>query len=393
MATQSKLSRRSFLQAGGVVLVGLVGGGVFRAEQRGVFRVSQGPAYQPWLTWQNDMNNGPLSLVRAAILAANPHNSQPWLFRVSTSQIDIYADTRRQIGVIDPFLREMYTGLGCALENLLLAAGVEGYTATTTYMPDPNDPTYAARISLAQGAPTANPLYEMIPKRRTNRMAYDINRPVPAELIARLDALNTDPDVRVLWVQDAEQRAQIGSHIVAATEALNADEEQSLASFGWWRGSWDLLQANADGLTPDASQPATFAQLIKMLPDADRATSDAAFLDQTRTRHVATAMGYGFIAVRDQMDNALRLRGGQLWQRIHLQATIDGLGMQPMNQMAERADREAQLSLEPTFTNVLAAIIDDPAFHTLMPFRYGYPAELPSAPGPRRAVEQVLIEA
>ncbi len=73
-------------------------------------------------------DQGPVNLVRAAILAANPHNSQPWLFHVTRTQIDLYADLQRNIGTVDPFLREMHLGLGCALENLLVAAPANGYT-------------------------------------------------------------------------------------------------------------------------------------------------------------------------------------------------------------------------------------------------------------------------
>lgn len=394
MTEQRKLSRRTFLRAGGALLIGVTGGGVFRAAQQGVFSVGQGAAYEPWTTWRADMNSGALSLVRAAILASNPHNSQPWLFRVTDTQIDVFVDTTRQIGAIDPFLREMYTGVGCALENMMLAAEAEGYQTELTYMPDANDRTHAARVVLTTGAVTgsgASPLYEAIPRRRTNRMAYDTSRAVEQTVLDRLSGLNTDTEVRVIWITDPQARQQVGEQIIAATEALNADEEQSIDSHVWWRGNWQLLQERRDGLTPDASQLPAFSALIKMLPDSDRATSDAAFLDQTRTRHVATAMGYGLICVRDHMDNALRLRGGRIWQRIHLQATIDGLAMQPLNQIPERADREAQLNLEPRFTNVLADLVGDPNFRVLMPFRFGYPTQQPAAPAPRRGVDQVMV--
>src|ERR1051326_1539782 len=82
---------------------------------------------------------GPLDLVRAAILAANPHNSQPWLFHVTQTQIDLFADRRRNLGTVDPFLREMHIGLGCALENLLLAAAANGYSTQVTFLPDSFD--------------------------------------------------------------------------------------------------------------------------------------------------------------------------------------------------------------------------------------------------------------
>jgi hypothetical protein len=87
-----------------------------------------------------------------AILATNPHNSQPWLFRISNSMTDLYADPQRQIGVIDPFRREMYIGLDCALENMTLAAAVEGYAADVQLLPNPADATHAARLTLTLAA-------------------------------------------------------------------------------------------------------------------------------------------------------------------------------------------------------------------------------------------------
>ena len=129
------MDRRSFLKGAGVVTVAVVGGVVLRAYDQGVFSVGEGPAYEPWKDWRTDSQSGPLALVRAAILAASPHNTQPWLFKITNSSIELYLDPKRNVGALDPYLREEHIGMGCALQNLLLAAAANGYQATVTTFP------------------------------------------------------------------------------------------------------------------------------------------------------------------------------------------------------------------------------------------------------------------
>jgi hypothetical protein len=119
---------------------------------------------------------GALLLVRAAILAASPHNTQPRLFKVSDSSIELYIDTQRNVGALDPYLREEHIGMGCALENLLLAAAASGYSPTVTLFPgklgpilSQSKPKLLARVELALGKQYESELYQAIPHRHTNR--------------------------------------------------------------------------------------------------------------------------------------------------------------------------------------------------------------------------------
>ena len=104
-----------------------------RAWDQGLPSEERGPAYEPWTAWRAEAGEGPLALVRLAILAANPHNIQPWRFRVAPGRVDLYEDAGRGIGTIDPYRREVHVGLGCALGNLLLAARGGGYRGRSAW--------------------------------------------------------------------------------------------------------------------------------------------------------------------------------------------------------------------------------------------------------------------
>ena len=385
-------TRRRVLQIAGATVV-LAGGGLaWRAFDQGVFSAGTGAAYDPWKNWDARPPAGLLHLVHAAILAANPHNSQPWMFKVTEDSIDVYADTRRHIGAIDPYLREMTMGVGCALENLLIAAAHDGYATTVTFQPDPGNPAHAARVSLARATPAPSDLYAAIPKRHTNRGAYDVGRTLPPELPAQVSALGTDlPDVRVLWFSTTQERKRIGDLIVAASEAIVADREQSADSARWFRTSWQQLQGLRDGITLDAQcLPPLVNAAAKILPPLSQQSADKAWLQATRERHVATAAAFGLIVVPDARDGAMRIRGGRLWQRLHLWATGKGLAAQPLNQMSERADREQELGIEPRFGNTLRELVGHARMQALMFFRIGYPT-VEAMPSPRRDLQSVLL--
>jgi len=89
-------------------------------------------------------------------------------------------------------------------------------------------------------------------------------------------------------------------------------------------------------------------------------------------------------------DTRQRLQGGMLWQRMHLWAQTQGIAMQPLNQMPERADRERSASLPPRFQRVLADLVGDASWQALMPFRLGHPT-MPALRSPRRALADVLV--
>lgn len=382
-------SRRGFLGWAGGITVAVIGGGVWRAWDQGVFSVGQGPAYEPWRNWRSEATDGFLGMVKAAILAANAHNMQSWKFRITDSHIDLLADLSRNDGTADPFYREIYIGLGCALENLLLSAMAQGYTYDLTLFPQA-DSTHVARVALKSGQVERSALYEAIPLRHTNRAAFDTSRIVETRVLQALDQLNTDESsIRNFWFSSPEQRKPVADLTVQATEAFIADAEQSRDSNAWFRHDWDELQIKRDGLTIDAGGTSAFmAAIAKILPPPSTKQSDSFWLNSTKTQ-VQTAAAFGILAATGY--NKLDwVKVGRLWQRMHLWATNEGLVMQPLNQMSERSDREVQLGIEPVFGKALEGLLANSYWKATMPFRIGYPTRKAN-PSPRRAVQDVVL--
>ena len=387
---KGRVTRGTFLKGAGAALVLVAGGGAWRAEERDVFGPGEGPAFEPWKAWRAEGEAGPLALVSAAILASNAHNTQPWLFRVGGPRIDLFSDDKRDIGAVDPFSREMHVGLGCALENLLLAARAGGYEYHLTPTPDRSNPAFVARVDLSKGEKEVSPLYEAIPERHTNRYAYDTSRPVPGATLEALSALNEDGSgVGISWFATGAERREVGGLLVRAAREITSDEDQSYDNGErWFRQGEDAIREHRDGLTLDTMGISGLALLTAKLLPAPSVRSSNEFWLRSLERQTSTAGAFGVLTVRDYEDTAQRLVAGRLWQRIHLWIARAGLVAQPMNQLHERADREVQLGIEPVFGDALEGLLGDPAQRGIFTFRLGYPIQH-ARPSPRRTVEDV----
>ena len=393
------MQRRSFLKGAGVITIVAVGGVAWRACDEGVFSVGEGPAYEPWKDWRN-ANGTPLALVHAAILAASPHNTQPWLFKVSNSAIELHIDTRRNVGALDPYLREEHIGIGCALENLLLAAPANGFTANATLEPGKLEPIPAepgpqllARVELTPwGQSAPGELYNAIPHRHTNRGPYDPHKPIPSDFLRALAGLpGDDPEVKIfLFTADADRR-KIAEFSFAANNEIYSDPKVQQATRPWVRTKWSSVQKHRDGLTIDAfGLPPVAGAIAKIIP--------LRWLDWLGNHSAAhgyvnlmlSAPVIGFIAVRDRYDREQALKVGRIWQRAHLLATASGLAARPCNELVEMVDHERAQGKPATRVAMLNEITGDPTWQPTFVFYAGHPM-IGANPSPRRSVETVTL--
>src|SRR3989344_3178557 len=155
--------------------------------------------YDPWLIKIEDYpQEGSFKdqlkfLIGFGILAPSGHNSQPWQFRISSNQIDVFVDSNRSLTRSDPEKRQLLISIGCAIENILIAADFYGNKVEIEYFPNSDDkiPIVALKFFDRNFKMGDNRLISSILKRATNRKPFE-NKPIEPNILTLLESLNTE---------------------------------------------------------------------------------------------------------------------------------------------------------------------------------------------------------
>lgn len=314
---------------------------------------------------------GIADVLRYATLAANGHNTQPWRFHVEGDAIEIRPDRSRATPVVDPDDHHLYVGLGCAAENLLIAATATGRPGQLETKPGGEGIRYA--FSGAQARP--DPLFAAIPARQSTRAEYD-GRSAPAADIEALRRSAETPGVRLVLLSERARISQVRDLIVAGNDAQMADPAFMAELKRWLRFSPRRAMATGDGLFSGASGNPVLPESLGGLA-FDTVFTSAAESDKY-ARQIDSSAGIAiFLAERE--DKAHWIAVGRACQRFALAATASGLKHAFVNQPVEVARLRPEL----------AALIGERGMRPDIIMRFGYGPTLPFSL--RRPVNAVLV--
>ncbi|HUZ51945.1 MAG TPA: hypothetical protein VMU94_05395 [Streptosporangiaceae bacterium] len=127
------------------------------------------------------------NLLTTAARAPSIFNTQPWLFRVTTHTIELYADPSRRLRS-DPTGREMLLSCGAALFGLRLAIRALGYQPVVSLLPQPERPSLLACVRFGAREPVTDRergMIDALPHRHTHRGGFSPG-PLPGGLLIGL---------------------------------------------------------------------------------------------------------------------------------------------------------------------------------------------------------------
>jgi len=324
-------------------------------------------ARETWAPLRPD--GGTKELVRFATLAANSHNTQPWLFSVAERRVTIVPDLSRRCPAVDPDDHHLFASLGCAAENLVQAASAMGFATDVTFADD------KLTIALEPAPHVASPLVAAIPQRQCTRAPYD-GKAVETEKLRLLESAGAAPEVSLLLLTDRTRMAAVTEYVLQANSAQMQDKAFMDELKAWMRFNRASAVATMDGLyAPASGNPALPTWLARtLLPFVFKESTE----NEKYATSIASSAGVAVFAAA-QNDKAHWVAAGRACQRFALQATALGLKYAFINQPVEVPRLRGQ------FATYLGLGDQRPD----LVVRFGAGPELPRAL--RRPVESVLI--
>ena len=362
------MDRRQILIGGGGLLA--VGAGATYLGARGMGSPASYDSAARAARTTLSANPAASELIRYATLAPNGHNTQPWLFAVAPAVIKIGPDFSRRTPVVDPDDHHLFVSLGCAAENLRLAAAARGFRG------EPSFDEASGSIAFAHQSATPEPsaLFDAIPRRQSTRADYDGRAVGPSELETLAVAAKV-PGVDMILITERPTMDSIRDLVLAGNSTQMGDPAFMRELKAWLRFNPRQALASGDGLYSAASGNPIFPTWL-----GERALDlflTAKSENEKYARQLKSSSGIA-VFFGQKADREHWVLTGQACQRFALQATALGLKHAFMNQPVEVA------ALRPELASLLGMTGRRPD----IVMRFGHGPLLPYAP--RRPVAAVM---
>lgn len=259
-----------------------------------------------------------------ALLAANPHNRQPWNVElIGDDRLHLWKDKTRLLPETDPYERQINIGLGCFLEQMVLASKAHGYDVQLDVFPNGQQGPVATAV-FSKGA-QRDALFDYILHRRSCKKPFD------DKLVSKAQALELATYGRV----------EIDPGKVSSIKKITWDAYVIEAtSPRRWRESIDLMRlgvaevdANPDGISLTGGLMELMTSTGILTREGSMNASSASFkkgMEITRAILHATPAYVYLKSPNNTPEDQVAI--GRQWARLNLKTTQMGLSLHPVSQ-------------------------------------------------------------
>ncbi len=285
-------------------------------------------------------NQDLINLVKYAIKAPSGHNSQPWKFKLEENIITIFPDYERISPAADPDNYEIFISLGCALENLIIAAGYFGYnTDIEMRLEDPFKEFIRVELSTGNNQ-NYDLLFNNIEIRQSTRDKYN-KALIPPEDIEKLKEAGKQDKVLFLLLTDPSKIEPVIEITKRATVLQLSKKEFLKELMKWIRFNRKTAKKTGDGLYSGTigspSVPTWLGKLFMKL------TLDPKKEGRKNVNFMKNSSGILiFIAQEDNKEAWVNL--GRSFQRVALMATSLNINHAHLNSACEEISARKKLA-------------------------------------------------
>lgn len=313
-----------------------------------------------------------IQIASYASKAPSGHNTQPWKFHITDSTITVLPNLDVALPVVDGNNRELFISLGCAVENLCIAASYFGYI---THIIECS--IKAIIIELRKNDLTIeDSLFHQIEKRQTNRNIYNGNK-ISDEILQQLQSIPKENGIQFYFTEINTPFANtITQYIMKGNEIQMADIAFKNELLSWMRFNKKQVEATYNGLSylvfGNPPLPRILAHPIVNLflkPNVQN-KSDRKKIDSSSHFVVCTTQ-------QDTIEEWINL--GRTLQRFLLKVTEIGISYAFLNQPCEVAALASDLRKKLPVNKEYPTLI----------MRIGYAKQIPYSP--RKEIETLLV--
>ncbi|MBE9480411.1 MAG: hypothetical protein IMY69_01805 [Bacteroidetes bacterium] len=316
-----------------------------------------------------------LKIIKYAAKAPSGHNTQPWKFKIGNDSISILPDFTRALLVVDSDNHALYISLGCALENLIIAANQFDYETKVTIHNNGNETFIQIDLYQVEEIKKTD-LFNFIVKRQVTRNKYNPEK-IQKEVLRELFDDVLDKCVQVKLFLSKTEIETLTPYIIEGTNLQFNNKAFVKELVSWVRFSEKEVLLKGDGLWSASMGLPNMGRCVGnfVMKNFVTAKSEAKRWEKIISKSEGFAL---FMVEKNDPEHWIKL--GQAFQRFGLMATKMNIKHAHVNMPCEELPvREKMIQNFQLYE-----------YTPLLLIRFGYSNPLPYSY--RRNINEIIIK-